>query len=229
MRYLVYFLFLTLVVSCGNQPPNSVSVGKSESFHRHHPMSADQKYFLLDSLAYPGNHPRDNDGNLLPNPVRDWTYTTQLLDTVTNKDLAGQVYVADFFFTSCPTICPTVKAQMLRIYERFGARPDFKLVSFTVDPKRDTPEVMRTYADNLGVTDQQEWWYLYGDRFFTYELDADYLSIAEENSDAPGGFDHTGYVVLVDQQGFVRSYASGLQADEIDHLMEDIELLLAKK
>lgn len=223
------FLSLLFLVSCQQAPPNAVALDKAAPHHRQHPTDPTGKYFLLDSLSYLGNFPEDENGKPLPQPVRDWRYVTQLGDTVTNKDLLGQVYVVDFFFTSCPTICPTVKAQMLRIYERFADRENFKLVSFTIDPKRDTPEAMKAFAEKIGVQEHDRWWFLWGDRFFTYELDADYLSIAEENPDAPGGFDHSGYIVLVDSAGYVRAYGSGLKTEEVDHLMENIELLLSKR
>ncbi len=217
---------LLLLLGCESDPPNMIAIDKAASYHRQHPLDASGRYFLLDSLGYLGNFPTDENGQLQPSPVRDWSYITQLGDTLTNKDLLGQVYVVDFFFTSCPTICPTVKAQMLRIYERFADRQDFKLVSFTIDPKRDTPEAMKSYAEKIGIQDHNRWWFLWGDRFLTYDLDADYLSIAEENPDAPGGFDHSGYVVLVDRAGYVRAYGSGLKTEEIDHLMENISRLL---
>ncbi|MEM9835451.1 MAG: SCO family protein [Bacteroidota bacterium] len=224
----LFTLLFLLFTACETAtiPENTVRIEDAKSYHRHHPMDADEQYFILDSLTYLGNFPKDADGNLLPEPVRNWTRVTQLGDTVTNKDLLGTVYIADFFFTSCPTICPTVKANMLRFYEQHANTPNFKLVSFTIDPKRDTPEAMKEYAEKLGVTDHDKWWYLHGDRFDTYELDADYLSIAEENPDAPGGFDHSGYIVLVDEKGFVRSYASGLDPAEVEHLLENVKLLL---
>jgi len=230
MRNWIFSALSLFCFACnGPAPPNSVAVSKAEAYHRQHPLDESGKYFLLDTLGYPGNHPTGPDGKLQPEPVRDWTYITQNRDTVTNRDLAGKVYVADFFFTSCSTICPTVKGQMSRIYERFKDNPDFRLVSFTIDPKRDTPEAMKEYAEKLDIYEHDVWWFLYGDRFFTYELDADYLSIAEEAPGTKDGFDHTGYVVLVDREGFVRGYGSGLKDDEIDHLMENIELLLAKE
>lgn len=221
LRFSILLLCFALY-GCG---PSGVTPETAEAYHRHHPLS-DAGVYIMDSLGFPGNQPTDENGELAPEPVRDWTYVNQDRDTVTNKDLLGTVYVVDFFFTSCPTICPTVKSNMLRIHERFGDRDDFKLVSFTIDPKRDTPEEMKSYAQKLGVSDTKDWWYLYGDKLETYELDADYLSVAEENPNAPGGFDHSGYIILVDKKGYVRAYASGLQTDEVDHLMEDIELLL---
>lgn len=222
MRILIYALFACSLLACG---PGGITPENAEAHHRQHPIGPDG-YYILDSLGFPGNHPTDAAGNLQPRPVRDWTYVNQLGDTVTNRDLLGQVYVVDFFFTSCPTICPTVKKNMLMIYEKYGRRDDFKLVSFTIDPKRDTPEALHDYARKLGVDSMNDWWFLHGDKLETYELDADYLSVAEENPNAPGGFDHSGYVILVDRKGFVRAYASGLQEAEVRHLMDDIELLL---
>lgn len=206
---------------------NGTDAATLEAYRGHYPLDENGEY-ILDSLGFPGVHPRDADGNVIPEPVPDWTYVNQDRDTVTNKDLLGQTYVVDFFFMSCPTICPTVKGNMLRIHDKFGERDDFKLVSFTVDPKRDTPEAMKEYARKLGITNTDEWWYLYGDKLQTFELDAEYLSVAEENPNAPGGFDHSGYIVLVDKKGFVRAYASGIKDNEVDRLMRDIDLLLSK-
>ncbi|MTB51917.1 SCO family protein [Lewinella sp. W8] len=196
-------------------------------FYRRHAQDEDGKY-LKDSLAYLGNHPRDENGVLQPQPVRDWEFIDQLSRKISNQDLKGKVHVVDFFFTSCPTICLQVKNQMLRIEKEFKDYPDFSLVSFTVDPKRDTPERMKDYANKLGVENMDRWRFVNGDKFEVYDLAADYLSIALEQPDAPGGFDHSGYIVLVDRKGFVRSYATGTIPEEVDYLMDDIRLLLNK-
>jgi len=173
MRNLIFLALLSVVACSPPAPPNSVPRAKAKSYHQHHPMDESQSYFLLDTLGFLGQFEADANGNPVPRPIRDWMYVTQVGDTVSNNALAGKVYVADFFFTSCPSICPKVKSEMMRIYERFSGEEDFRMVSFTLDPKRDTPEVMKAYAENLGVTDHNRWWFLHGDRFFTYELDAD--------------------------------------------------------
>ncbi|MEM7572991.1 MAG: SCO family protein [Bacteroidota bacterium] len=224
MKFFFSCLILLSITACGsgNLDPNDVP-----DHYRRHPFDEESGTFQLDQLAYPGNHPRDPEtGALQPNPVRDWTYTDQLGRTFTNEDLLGKTYVIDFFFASCPTICPKVKQQMLRIEKEFADDEDFRLISITVDPKRDSVERLFEYAERLGVADHDRWRFLTGDKLFTYELDADYLSIAEENDAAPGGFDHTGYIVLVDPKGFVRSYGAGTDPEEVTHLIDDVRLLL---
>ena len=226
---LVLLPFLLCLTACGDNTHNAtVESDGQPDFYKRHAQDAEGNY-LKDVLTYPGNQPRDADGTLQPVPVRDWTYTDQMGREFSNQDLRGKVHVVDFFFTSCPTICPKVKGQMLRLEEEFADNPDFALLSFTVDPKRDTPERMKDYATKLGITDMDRWRFIHGDKFEIYDLDEEYLSIAEENVNAPGGFDHSGYIVLVDRDGFVRSYASGLVPEEVDYLMEDIRLLLEAK
>ncbi|OAV43563.1 SCO family protein [Lewinella sp. 4G2] len=228
LRILCLSLTLATLVSCGNDSNHAnVEDDGQVNFYRRHAQDADGNY-LKDSLTYPGNQPRDENGVLQPEPVPDWTFTDQMGQPFSNQDLRGKVHVVDFFFTSCPTICPKVKGQMLRLEEEFGDHPDFALVSFTVDPKRDTPEHMKAYAEKLGIEDMERWRFINGDKFEVYDLDEKYLSIAEENINAPGGFDHTGYIVLVDRDGFVRSYANGTMPEEVDYLMDDIRLLLER-
>ena len=221
-----------LLVSCGNPDTHNSPVALEDNgqptFYKRHPPDPDRPgFYLEDELGYPGNQPTDSlTGEITPEPVRDWQYVDQDNRPFGSDSLRGKVYVAEFFFTACPTICPRVKGQMLRLEEEFADEEDFRLVSFTVDPKRDTPEKMKDYAEKLGTKDLNRWRYIYGDKYEIYDLDADYLSIAEENKAAPGGFNHSGYIVLVDRDGFVRSYASGLDPAEVDYLIKDIRLLL---
>ena len=220
-------LLLCVLTACGHDHADGVDPDHAPPYLQHHPQDQASGYYLPDSLGYPGNQPTDPvTGELAPEPVRDWEYVDQNGETFGSDDLRGKVYVADFFFTSCPTICPKVKSQMLRLRDRFADANDFRLVSFTIDPKRDTPERMTEYARKLGIDDMDRWKFIQGDKFEIYDLDEDYLSVALENKDAPGGFDHSGYIVLVDRDGFVRAYASGLVEDEVTHLMDDVQLLL---
>ncbi len=230
IRFFFLPLLCLLCFACGDGGVVSVDQDDQPDYYRRHPQDPKTGAFLVDSLGYPGNQPTDPvTGELRPEPVRDWTYVDQDSLPFGSADLRGKVYVAEFFFTSCPTICPKVKGEMLRLEAAFADEPDFALVSFTVDPKRDTPTRMKNYAEKLGIQDHRRWRFIYGDKFEIYDLDQDYLSIAEENVNAPGGFDHSGYIVLVDRQGFVRSYASGLDSAEVDYLMKDIQLLLDKE
>jgi len=157
--------------------------------------------------------------------VRDWTYMNSDSVEVTNKDLSDVVYVSDFFFRSCPTICPKVAREMKRVYTEFEDNPHVKFVSFTLDPKRDSPQKLKEYAANLQV-DTKKWWFLHGDKDFTYDLTTDYLQIGFEDADAPGGFDHSGKLILADKAGHIRSFSEGTDPNETPKMIRDIGILL---
>lgn len=164
-------------------------------------------------------------GDTVYHTIPDFEFINQDSQTVTNATFNGRVYVADFFFISCPTICPKVKQQMLRIYERFRDEPRLMLLSHTIDVKHDTVPRLRQYAENLGVSSDR-WHFVTGDKRAIYDIADDYFSIAIEDPDAPGGFDHSGRLILVDDQRHVRAFCNGTEAEEVDRFMEDIALLL---
>ncbi len=145
---------------------------------------------------------------------------------VTEKDFEGTIYVADFFFTSCPTICPTMHRNLLKVYEKFKGNPEVKFASHTIDVKYDTPSRMKAYASNLGIEGTQ-WEYLWGTRDEIYALaERNYLVSAQEDQHAPGGFVHQGYLVLVDKEKRLRGAYDGTKDDEVAQLMKDMEILL---
>lgn len=166
------------------------------------------------------------DGDTVYHHVGDWSFYRQDSALVSEDMLQGKTYVADFFFTSCPTICPRVTTNMLRIRERFKNQPDFKMVSFTVDPRRDSVAHLRTYAENLGITDAESWWFLTGEKLDLYDIADDYFSVALESTDAPGGFDHSGRILFIDEEGRVRAFANGTDEKEVDRLITDIDRYL---
>lgn len=145
---------------------------------------------------------------------------------MTNQDFKDVIYVADFFFTSCPSICPKVMKEMLKIYEVVKDNPNIKLVSFTIDPERDTPQRLKLYSDNLGI-DHNKWYFLTGDKDATFALADTYFVTAYEDADSPGGFDHSGKIILVDKTGHVRSYSEGTEPQSTPKLIEDIKKLAA--
>lgn len=173
--------------------------------------------------------------------VPDFTFLNQDSLIISNEDYSKKVYVAEFFFTSCPSICPIMNKNMKRIEERFGDRIDFGIASFTIDPERDTPSVLKTYAEDYGVI-SQNWHFLTGEKEALYTLANKGFNIfAEVNPKVAGGFEHQGYFALIDKNGFIRSrsdqfgnpivYYMGIDQEEVDVqevdlLMEDIEKLL---
>jgi protein SCO1/2 len=148
---------------------------------------------------------------------------------VSEKDMAGKIYIADFFFTSCPTICPKMKTQLLRIYERYSANDQIRILSHSIDPAFDTPSVLKEYADRLQVK-APRWNMLTGDKAAIYKLgEKSYMVTAQEDKNEAGGFVHSGAFILVDKNRHVRGIYDGKQETEVNHLIEDIEILLQEK
>jgi protein SCO1 len=144
---------------------------------------------------------------------------------VNNATFAGKVYVADFFFIHCPTICPKVKAQMKRLYDRFQADDRILLLSHSIDAKHDTVGALRNYAKKLSI-DSKRWHLVTGNQDSLFGIADNYFSVATVNPDAPGGFDHSGRLILVDKNKHVRSFCDGTDPKQVDRFMEDIDLLL---
>ena len=177
-----------------------------------------------EPLPYLGNHDIDGQDTVY-HTIPDFAFINQDSNLVTNETFAGKVYVADFFFISCPTICPKVKKQMLRIYDKYKDNDRLMLLSHTIDPKRDTVGRLKNYAQNLGV-DDGKWQFVTGEKDRIYEIADDYMSIAREDPEAPGGFDHSGWILLIDEKGHIRSFADGTDPEKVDRFLEDIDWLL---
>lgn len=158
--------------------------------------------------------------------IQDFQLLDQDSSIITNATISDKIYVADFFFTSCPTICPKMKAQMLRVYEKFEGNNEVMILSHTIDPTYDTIPLLNDYASRLGVSSNQ-WKFLWGDQEYIYDLaEKSYMSLADQDADAPGGFVHSGAFLLVDKDRRVRGFYDGTVPEQVDVLMNDIELLL---
>ncbi len=124
---------------------------------------------------------------------------------ISDKDYIGKVYVAEFFFTSCPSICPIMTENLVALQNHFKDEPDFGVASFTITPDFDTPEVLKQYAEKYGITDM-DWHLLTGNKEAVYDLaNRGFNIFAAEMPDAPGGFEHSGLFALIDRQGYLRS------------------------
>lgn len=160
--------------------------------------------------------------------IPDFAFVNQDSQRVTQETVAGKVYVSDFFFTSCPTICPKMKSQMLRVYEAFKANPDVVILSHSIDPAHDTVAVLKDYAERLGI-ETTKWHLLTGDKDSIYAIAGQYLAAAQEDADAEGGFSHSGDFYLIDQQRRIRGHYNGTLEEDVDRLIRDIPLLLNEK
>lgn len=147
---------------------------------------------------------------------------------ISNDDVADKIYLADFFFTRCPTICPLLAKNMLTIAKEFENEERLVILSHTIDAKHDTPAVLKDYATKLGAP--SNWHFLNGPQDAVYHIAGKegYFSYAEENPDVPGGFDHSGAFTLVDTKGHVRGVYDGTSEDEAKKAIADIRKLLTE-
>ncbi len=165
----------------------------------------------------------------LDHTIAPFAFYNQDSTLINNNSVKGKIYVADFFFTSCPTICPKMKKQMLRVYEKYENVDDFTILSHTIDPEYDTVGLLKEYAEALGVS-APKWNFLTGDKDEIYELgETSYMVVADEDSNAPGGYIHSGAFILVDTSGRVRGVYDGTLDDQVDILLMDIDRLLESK
>ncbi|WP_460574468.1 SCO family protein [Hymenobacter coalescens] len=147
---------------------------------------------------------------------------------VTPATFAGKVYIADFFFATCPSICPKMQSQMLRVYEKYKNDPRVAFLSHTIDPDHDTLPVLRDYAQRLGVMNASQWHFATAPRDTIFRLAGEYMVAAERDDKAPGGAVHSGAFVLVDPQKHIRGVYDGVNEKEVDRLLAELPRLLAE-
>lgn len=164
-------------------------------------------------------------------------FISQDSTVVDNGTVKDKVYVVDFFFTRCPSICPIMTENMRKVYDRFKGYEDFAVISHTVDPVNDTPKALAEYALKRKI-DGDRWYFVTGQKDSLYSAAFQYLSSAMEDSLAPGGFLHTEYFVLVDKDGQLRSRIDdegnmigvydGTDMQQVNNLIDDIKVLMAE-
>jgi len=160
--------------------------------------------------------------------VRDFSFLNQNGERITNKDVEGKVYLAEFFFTTCPGICPKMNTNLRPIYEKYKNNPDFLILSHTVNPSTDSVGQLKHYADSMGV-DARHWIFLTGKKDSLYlAARLSYQLDDPKNNFSPidEQFIHTQYFALVDKNGNVRSIIDGLKKDELIEMQGEIDALL---
>ena len=208
MKTINYFLILAAitVVACSTTPESLPILGRSKINEKevNGKTVFDTTYHTIDRFKF-------------LNQDSSW---------VTNETFDNKIYVADFFFTSCPSICPIMKSQLIRIYQEFEDVDELKLVSYSIDPEYDTVAVLREYAERLGVSSDR-WHFLTGPKDEIYELgESSYMVTAAEDESAPGGFLHSGAFLLIDKERRVRGVYDGTVEEQVNTLMTDIRTLL---
>lgn len=155
---------------------------------------------------------------------------------ISNETYKGKVYVLEFFFSTCPTICPKMNLSMLEIEKTFFGNPNFGIVSISIDPEHDTPAVLKAHRELLGVK-SENWNFLTGDKKYIFDLSIKGFNLyAGENSKVRGGFEHSGLFALIDKKGRIRCrkddygnpilYYDGLDKKGVRDIEQDIAILL---
>ena len=165
------------------------------------------------------------EGETVYKSIPDFRFVNQDSQFVTPATFSDRAYVADFFFTSCPTICPIMAQHMLQLYEHFEGEERLAFLSHTIDPARDTVARLKNYARNLGVNDNR-WYFVTGHKDSLYAIADDYFNVVVEDPTLPDGFDHSGRFVLVDPNGYIRAYCNGTDKTAVAAFKKDIETLL---
>ncbi|RYD55230.1 MAG: SCO family protein [Sphingobacteriales bacterium] len=163
--------------------------------------------------------------------VADLRLTNQLNEQVSlNNDLKGKIIVMDFFFVNCPSICPKLTGNMTMLQRAFKKNDtSVHLISITVNPERDTPAVLRAYADKFKVN-HDHWWFLTGNKEVIYNFARNELGVSVQPSEGGADdFTHTEKIVLIDQQRYIRGYYNGLDTAELRRCADDIVLLTLEK
>ncbi len=163
--------------------------------------------------------------------VRPFSFTNQDGKTVTEKDVAGKVYVAEFFFTTCPGICPNMNNNMKLVYEQFKDEKDFLILAHTSDPDTDSPDQLKHYADSLGVNTTR-WVFLTGRKDSLYNTARVSYTLDDPSNNLKSiddQFIHSQFWALVDKNGDVKKIYDGLKESEVNRMIREIKKLLKKK
>ena len=165
---------------------------------------------------------------LSPNPIASFNFLNQDSVSITNQTFKGKVYIADFFFTSCTSICPTMHRKLKALFEEYEDEPNLMFLSHTIDYKYDVPSKLKQYAEKLGV-DGSRWQFAYGTKDAIYDIaEKSYLSAVIEDQTEKEKYIHQGWFLLIDGNGRMRGAYDSTHDDQIDLLKKDLDNLLTE-
>lgn len=177
---------------------------------------------------------KKHNGLVIIGKAPNFSFINQKGKNITNQTYEGKIYVVDFFFTSCPSICPIMSSNMVLVQNAFPEN-NIGIASFSIDPEQDTPEVLDEYAKLYGVTNPN-WNFLTGYKTDVYQLANNGFNIFAKEGNSPESFEHSGLFALIDQNGNIVSrtdsngkpivYYNGLDKQEVQFLIEDIKKLM---
>jgi len=157
--------------------------------------------------------------------IPTFSFINQDSNIVTNTTVAGKIYIADFFFTSCPTICPIMTSNLVKVRQQFKNENNLVILSHSIDTRHDSVPVLKKYAEKIGAK-APSWHFLTGNKHEIYTIAESYLVSAAEDGSAPGGYIHSGAFILIDSKGRIRGYYDGTLERDIDFLIKDLKVLL---
>jgi protein SCO1/2 len=189
-----------------------------------------------DRLDKISNSSENNESLIKIGPAPKFELANQDNIKISNEDYKNKVYVLEFFFATCPTICPKMNLSLLQIEKKFFGNPNFGIVSITIDPEHDTANVLKKHRELLGIK-SSNWNFLTGDKTYIMNLSNKGFNLyAGENSKAKGGFEHSGLFALIDKNGDIRCrkdqygnpilYYDGLEKTGVRDIQQDIAILL---
>lgn len=170
-------------------------------------------------------HRTVNGADTVYHTIAPFQFVDQDSVIITNETFQGKIYIADFFFTSCRTICPIMKTQMLRVYDSLQNDPDVLILSHTIDPEYDTVALLRDFAKRLGV-ESNKWHFVTGIQDSIYKIaQTSYFATALADATEPDGFIHSGAFLLIDKQQRIRGKYDGTKEEEVNKLIRDVKRL----
>ena len=230
-RTYIIILFIFLVASCNQILDEKRSEDALDPSMYAHPdsiisqSSNDIDHQPQAILPIHGFKESDSSGKTIYHTIPDWEFINQNGEKVSSEEYKGQIYVTEFFFTNCPTICPKMTVNMHALQSKTKDL-DVQFLSYTVDPTRDSSATLKNYQQAYGINDDN-WNMLTGDQYKIYELGVNgYLVPNQEDALAPGGFLHSEMFMLIDKQGRIRGYYDGTNAKNMDKIVHDINVLI---
>lgn len=216
MRRPLLLIFSVLFLSaCGGKktpPPNEVDMPKL-------PYMGD--YEVIEKTV-DGKTVYDTVFTTIP----PFSFTNQDNQLITEKNYEGKVYIADFFFTTCPSICPKMTNTLTLVQGKLKDEPNFAILSHSIDPEYDNPEILKAYSQKNNANNKV-WNFVTGDKDEIYDLCENYyMAYAKADSLAEGGYVHSGFLILVDKNKFVRAAYDGTRPELADSIAADVKLLL---
>ena len=166
----------------------------------------------------------DENGNKSYYGITYNNFENQLGNDFSSKNIQDKIFIANFFFTSCPSICPPMRTELVKIAEAFKSEGDFMILSHTIDPENDTVEVLRNYSEATGIS-HEKWQFVRASDENTKAQATQYMTNFKPSEDGTD-FYHSSYVVLVDKSKFIRGFYNILVAEEVQRLKNDINFLL---